>query len=131
MDAAVKFAPVAGKLVGPAYNLTKDTIDIVHADEDYRGCRISAREAHSREVGAVTEFEGKTGGGIVGGVAGGALATSWIPIPGARIVGGLIGGFIGAFTGGKVAKPIGKAVGGLIGGDDDCYYDHIHMKGHE
>ena len=130
METITKFGPVAGKLVGPAYNVTKGTFDVVHADHDYRDCRISAEEAHSREGGAILQTAGKVGGGLGGGVAGGVLATSWVPIPGARIVGGLVGGLIGSLTGGAVAKPVGKAAGGLIGGDNDCYYDHLEMKSH-
>ena len=130
METIGTYGPVAGKLVGPAYNVTKGTLDIVHADEDYRGCRISAQEAHAREGGAILRTAGKTGGGIAGGIAGGVAATSWIPLPGARVVGGFVGGIIGSFVGGAVAEPLGEATGSFVGGDNDCYYDHLNMKPH-
>ena len=54
-------------------------------------------------------------GGAITGAATGVLATSWIPIPGARIVGGLIGGLIGGLSGGKTKVGPGSGAAGPMG----------------
>ena len=64
-------------------------------------------------VGTIAE----TGGGFAGGAIGGAIATSWIPIPGARIVGALIGGIIGSMVGGAVADSATGANQGQAGAE--------------
>lgn len=59
----------------------------------------------NNRAGSAGRGFGSYGGGSAGAAAGFAL-TSWIPIPGARVVGTIAGGIIGAVLGGKVGDDV-------------------------
>ena len=73
----------------------------------FAGMNYADRKAMGQDdTQAVAGTVAETGGGFAGGAVGGALAASWIPIPGARIVGALVGGIIGSMAAGAAADTV-------------------------